>query len=165
MQFAEALRSRGGVENRSAVMGDERKELFRGKDLVRWVKAHPEQAASAAPPGGHLAGLLLLTAACRRFRDPGLALFLCCPVPSDPCSVLFGLCPAPCLTRSTPNPLDNKQAGAWRASSWAPGWGNSCCGAAWLFVWTAPAISRCRAASAWSSFPRRLCRCPGRKQR
>ncbi|KAL4437010.1 hypothetical protein ABPG75_004149 [Micractinium tetrahymenae] len=46
--FAEALRSKGGVENRSAVLGGERYELFRGKDLVRWVKAHPDKAPPAA---------------------------------------------------------------------------------------------------------------------
>lgn len=46
-QFAEALRSKGGIENRSGVLQGERFELFRGKDLVRWVKANPEKCAAA----------------------------------------------------------------------------------------------------------------------
>ncbi|KAL4432440.1 hypothetical protein ABPG77_001739 [Micractinium sp. CCAP 211/92] len=56
LSFAESLRSKGGVENRSAVLGGERYELFRGKDLGRWVKAHadkvPPAAAGKAAEGG-----------------------------------------------------------------------------------------------------------------
>ena len=48
MVFAEALRSKGGVECRSGVLNGERVELFRGKDLVRWVKANPAKCAAAA---------------------------------------------------------------------------------------------------------------------
>lgn len=47
LTFAESLRSKGGVENRSAVLGGERYELFRGKDLVRWLKAHPDKVLPA----------------------------------------------------------------------------------------------------------------------
>lgn len=50
-QFAEALRSKGGIENRSGVLQGERFELFRGKDLVRWVKANPEKCAAAGGGG------------------------------------------------------------------------------------------------------------------
>ena len=53
MVFAEALRSKGGVENRSGVLNGERVELFRGKDLVRWVKAHPAKCAAAAAGERH----------------------------------------------------------------------------------------------------------------
>lgn len=62
--FADALRSKGGIENRAAVLQGQRFELFRGKDLVRWVKAHPERGAAAAAgaaDGG--CRLLLLLAA------------------------------------------------------------------------------------------------------
>lgn len=48
MLFAEALRSKGGVENRAGVLDAERFDLFRGKDLVRWVKANPSKCAAAA---------------------------------------------------------------------------------------------------------------------
>jgi hypothetical protein len=54
MVFAEALRSKGGVECRSGVLNGERVELFRGKDLVRWVKANPAKCAAAA--GGERGG-------------------------------------------------------------------------------------------------------------
>ncbi|PRW58596.1 Translocation sec62 [Chlorella sorokiniana] len=50
--FADALRSKGGIENRAAVLEGQRFELFRGKDLVRWVKAHPERGAAAAAGKG-----------------------------------------------------------------------------------------------------------------
>ena len=52
--FADALRSKGGIENRAAVLEGQRFELFRGKDLVRWVKAHPERGAAAAAGVGGL---------------------------------------------------------------------------------------------------------------
>lgn len=52
MQFAEALRSKGGVENRSAVLQGERFELFRGKDLLRWVVANPSKCAAAGAGKG-----------------------------------------------------------------------------------------------------------------
>lgn len=51
LTFAESLRSKGGVENRSAVLGGERYELFRGKDLVRWLKAHPDKVLPAVAGG------------------------------------------------------------------------------------------------------------------
>ncbi|KAI7845608.1 hypothetical protein COHA_000894 [Chlorella ohadii] len=50
--FADGLRSKGGIENRAAVLEGQRYELFRGKDLVRWVKAHPERSAAAAAGKG-----------------------------------------------------------------------------------------------------------------
>ncbi len=54
--FADGLRSKGGIENRAAVLEGQRYELFRGKDLVRWVKAHPERSAAAAAGGRRRAG-------------------------------------------------------------------------------------------------------------
>lgn len=48
MVFAETLRSKGGVEYRAGVLSGERYELFRGKDMMRWVKAHPEKPGEAA---------------------------------------------------------------------------------------------------------------------
>lgn len=59
--FADALRSKGGIENRAAVLQGQRFELFRGKDLVRWVKAHPERGAAAAAGA---AGVGCVTAGC-----------------------------------------------------------------------------------------------------
>lgn len=50
--FADALRSKLGIENRAAVLEGQRFELFRGKDLIRWVKAHPERGAAAAAGKG-----------------------------------------------------------------------------------------------------------------
>lgn len=55
--FADAMRSKGGIENRAAVLEGQRFELFRGKDLVRWVKAHPERGAAAAAGAGRRAQL------------------------------------------------------------------------------------------------------------
>ncbi|KAI3433795.1 hypothetical protein D9Q98_003600 [Chlorella vulgaris] len=52
MKVAEALRSKGGIECRSGVLGGERVELFRAKDFVRWVQAHPEKCAPAATGAG-----------------------------------------------------------------------------------------------------------------
>lgn len=52
MKVAEALRSKGGIECRSGVLGGERVELFRAKDFVRWVQAHPEKCAPAATGEG-----------------------------------------------------------------------------------------------------------------
>lgn len=41
--LADALRAKGGVEWRSAVMADQRVEFIRGKDLAAHMRAHPEQ--------------------------------------------------------------------------------------------------------------------------
>jgi hypothetical protein len=53
-QLAETLRGKGGVESRSAVLHGERVEFFRGKDIVRFLKATPEAwtkfASLGAPP-------------------------------------------------------------------------------------------------------------------
>ena len=48
-ELADALRGKGGVETRAAVLDDQRKELMRGKDLVRWVKAHPVRCTKLVP--------------------------------------------------------------------------------------------------------------------
>lgn len=42
--FADALRARGGVESRSAVLGSERVEIIRGKDFGRWFRANVNKA-------------------------------------------------------------------------------------------------------------------------
>ncbi|KAK9839798.1 hypothetical protein WJX81_002420 [Elliptochloris bilobata] len=41
--LADALRSKGGVEWRTAVMADQRVEFIRGKDLAAHFRSHPEQ--------------------------------------------------------------------------------------------------------------------------
>jgi translocation protein SEC62 len=80
--FADQLRARGGgVEARSAVLGNERVEVVRGKDLARWVAAHQAEvdlpAARGRPPAdaaAELAALLLrrglLVRVARRFLKP-----------------------------------------------------------------------------------------------
>jgi hypothetical protein len=102
MAFAEALRSKGGVECRAGVLGGERYELFRGKDLVRWVKAHPDKCVAAA--AGE-AGRAVRDERRRTRRLP----------PSLAC------------TASPPSPLPNHplQARAARARSWRATWGRS----------------------------------------
>lgn len=108
MAFAEALRSRGGIENRSAVLRDERKELFRGKDLLRWVKAHPDKSAAALPAGGRRRRCRCLPASARRWPcacclQPALS--ACFPTPQRPAHP-----PAP---RNAGKGLEGEQAGLW----------------------------------------------------
>lgn len=49
--LADTLRSKGGVEWRSAVMADQRVEFIRGKDLAAHFKAHPEQMQNYVSKG------------------------------------------------------------------------------------------------------------------
>lgn len=44
-EFADRLRAKDGVEARTAVLQGHRVEFVRGKDLVRWLAAHPDEAA------------------------------------------------------------------------------------------------------------------------
>lgn len=44
-EFADVLRAKDGVEARHAVCLAQRVEIVRGKDLARWVKAHPEECS------------------------------------------------------------------------------------------------------------------------
>jgi len=40
--FTDTLRGSKGVESRSAILGYERKDIFRGKDFARWYRQHAE---------------------------------------------------------------------------------------------------------------------------
>ncbi|RMZ57486.1 hypothetical protein APUTEX25_003729, partial [Auxenochlorella protothecoides] len=44
-EFADSLRGKGGVEARAAVYQAQRVEIVRGKDLGRWIAAHPEPSS------------------------------------------------------------------------------------------------------------------------
>ena len=60
--LADTLRSKGGVEWRSAVMADQRVEFIRGKDLAAHFREHPEQMqnyVSKGTPDGRSSYLLL----------------------------------------------------------------------------------------------------------
>lgn len=49
--FADTLRAKGGVEARTAVLGGHRVEFVRGKDVLRWIDAHPEKASRFCSKG------------------------------------------------------------------------------------------------------------------
>lgn len=42
-EFADLLRTKDGVEGRSAVLDQERVEIIRGKDLVRYIAANQDK--------------------------------------------------------------------------------------------------------------------------
>ena len=46
--FCEEARLRGKVPSRTAICDDDRKEFFRGKDLLRYCEAHPEKLEGLA---------------------------------------------------------------------------------------------------------------------
>ena len=52
--LADTLRSKGGVEWRSAVMADQRVEFIRGKDLAAHFREHPEQMQIYVSKGAHV---------------------------------------------------------------------------------------------------------------
>lgn len=77
--LADTLRSKGGVEWRSAVMADQRVEFIRGKDLAAHFREHPEQMqnyVSKGTPVGSCTCVLLthIHAAVQQFRAAGAAL-------------------------------------------------------------------------------------------
>jgi hypothetical protein len=49
--FCEEIRLRGKVKCRTAVVDDERKEFFRGKDLLRYCIAKPSKLEGVADAG------------------------------------------------------------------------------------------------------------------
>lgn len=51
-EFADRLRAKDGVEARTAVLQGHRVEFVRGKDLVRWLAAHPDEAARFSSESG-----------------------------------------------------------------------------------------------------------------
>lgn len=68
--FCEEIRRKGGVPWRTAIVDDDRKDFFRGKDLQRYVEAHP----------GKLEGIVDTGAlACTSTAAP-----LCCLAPPGP---------------------------------------------------------------------------------
>ena len=77
--LADTLRSKGGVEWRSAVMADQRVEFIRGKDLAAHFRAHPEQMQNYVSKGAPARSFscFLFTTCSRHFPvlcDAGAAL-------------------------------------------------------------------------------------------
>lgn len=58
--FCDIARRRGNVEWRSAVIEEDRKEFFRGKDLLRYCEKNPECLDGVCDPGTLLARLSCL---------------------------------------------------------------------------------------------------------
>eukprot|EP00892_Ulva_mutabilis_P003469 jgi/Ulvmu1/1494/UM011_0224.1 len=50
--ICDVMRRRGGVEWRSAIVHEERKEFFRGKDMLRFFEANTEKLDGISEPGG-----------------------------------------------------------------------------------------------------------------
>lgn len=53
---ADAMRSKGGVECRTAAWDGERVEFVRGKDLVKWVAANPDACSIFCGTGDYAGG-------------------------------------------------------------------------------------------------------------
>lgn len=49
--ICDVMRRRGGVEWRSAIVHEERKEFFRGKDMLRFFEADPEKLDDVSDSG------------------------------------------------------------------------------------------------------------------
>lgn len=56
--ICDVMRRRGGVEWRSAVVHEERKEFFRGKDMLRFFEADPEKLDDISDSGDALCVLV-----------------------------------------------------------------------------------------------------------
>ena len=103
--FCEEIRRKGGVPWRTAIVDDDRKDFFRGKDLQRYVEANPGKLEGIVDTGALIRSW---PCALQRFALPRLHLAQttrCMPtlyVPSACCNALTGAIKAcVCLNQAT----------------------------------------------------------------